>query len=78
VHIGLFSILVFLWGSYFIRRRTVPARVIWKLALAGIAYGTLMEFVQLYFIANRSFEVWDIAADSLGCITGAVLVRKRV
>ncbi len=36
----------------------------------GIAYGTIMEFVQKYWIPNRSFELNDIVADSCGCLLG--------
>ncbi len=38
-----------------------------RIVLGGIAYGTIMEFVQKYWIPNRSFELADIAADSVGC-----------
>lgn len=34
----------------------------------GIGYGIAMEFVQKYWVINRSFEKMDILADSVGCL----------
>ena len=36
--------------------------------VSGIAYGTIMEFIQEAWVANRSFELLDIAADGVGCL----------
>jgi hypothetical protein len=73
VHIILFSILcgLFAWPlrwSVMDRRRL--NQYFLRIALAGIAYGTIMEFVQQYWVANRSFEILDIVADSIGCLLG--------
>lgn len=38
------------------------------ITVLGIAYGTVMEFVQDQWIPNRSFELMDIAADSAGSL----------
>ncbi len=38
--------------------------------LLSIAVGVIMEYIQKYYIPNRSFEVWDIVADSAGSILG--------
>jgi len=45
--------------------------------LGGIVYGTIMEFVQKYWIPNRSFEILDIAADSVGCLLAYLYSRRR-
>lgn len=44
------------------------SRLPWFLliTISTIAYGIVMEFVQRDFIPNRSFDIWDIAADSIG------------
>lgn len=42
-------------------------RFLWITAL-GIAYGITIEFMQKSFIANRSFEILDILADTVGCL----------
>jgi len=48
------------------------------IALAGITYGTVMEFVQKYWIPGRSFELLDIAADSVGSLLALVYSRIQV
>jgi hypothetical protein len=35
-----------------------------------------MEFVQKWFVANRSFDVGDIGADAAGVILGFILAKK--
>jgi VanZ family protein len=49
---------------------------IW-IGLIGIAYGIGIEFVQKYFIPNRSFELGDIAADTTGCVLGVIFSIRR-
>ena len=70
IHIALFGILCFLC-SFPLRSSTLSQQQKKKwfvlITLAGITYGTIMEFVQDQWIPNRSFELMDIAADSTGC-----------
>jgi hypothetical protein len=35
-----------------------------------------MEFAQEYFVANRSFEMGDIAADAAGSLIGYFLTKR--
>ena len=79
VHIFLFAVLVFLWYQ--------PWRPLWNkefltraLIISFIAfdYGVAMEFVQRYFVANRSFDAWDIVADGVGCLLPYFWLRTRV
>jgi VanZ family protein len=71
IHIGLFSILVFLccWAVHIGSQKKLRSSFIaW--AIAGIAYGIIMEFIQKYFIPNRSFDTGDIIADAAGSLLG--------
>jgi VanZ family protein len=60
VHIFIFGILSFLFCK--------AANKKWFLLIALFCsiYGMAMEFVQENWIPNRSFDVWDIVADSIG------------
>ncbi len=80
VHITLFFILCFLFVRPFRKSGYKDLqRKKWFLGivLGGIAYGTIMEFVQKYWIPNRSFEILDIAADSVGCLLAYLYSLKR-
>ena len=55
------------------RSTTLEAIVV----LGTIAYGVAMEFVQRDFVANRSFDVMDIMADSVGAVLGFALVAAK-
>ena len=70
VHIGLFSVLIFLWCSSF--QLGLPGTS-WIIIIIAIFYGILVEFVQKTWIPNRSFDLYDVLADGIGSIVGLVL-----
>ena len=78
VHIGLFGMLVFLfcWGLQKKYSATKLNKIFSTIALLALVYGIIMEFVQRYFIPNRSFDTGDIIADAAGCFTGWWLAVK--
>lgn len=67
VHIGLFAVLLFLWGNVL---GLLNQRQKWGLLVAAIVYGLLVEVVQDQLIVNRDFDLWDAAADTLGAVVG--------
>ncbi|MEO5946521.1 MAG: VanZ family protein [Chitinophagaceae bacterium] len=71
VHIGLFTIMVFLccWAITKLKKNNLK-KLFLITALISLIYGIGMEFVQKYFITNRSFDIGDIIADAIGCVTG--------
>jgi VanZ family protein len=79
VHIAMFFILVTAWcrwASLIVDEKKL-LRVLFAFTLLWFAYGVIMEFVQLYFISNRSFDIWDVVADAAGCIGGAYFSYGR-
>jgi hypothetical protein len=79
IHVGLFSVMIVLWCLPFLGRRS-PQQVgnlFAFISVVWLAYGVAMEFVQHYFISNRSFDTGDIAADAIGCLIGFLFVKKQ-
>ena len=80
VHIGMFAIMVSLWCWAMLKIYSVSKRLrpvfIW-IGLLSLSYGIGMEFVQKYFIDNRSFDEGDIIADAVGCSLGVFFSLKR-
>jgi len=72
IHIGMFALLTLLWCYAFFKSN--PSNNLLKIFLITgfvfIIYGAAMEFVQKYWIPNRSFELEDIIADTIGVILG--------
>lgn len=66
VHIGLFGMLNFLILWAFLRQKADTKKLFLYTTLACILYGIMMEFVQKYFAADRSFDLTDIIADATG------------
>lgn len=79
VHVGLFFILLILLSFPFNNTTlTTKLRLKWFLifTISAILYGIAIEYVQKYFILNRTFSVLDIIADAFGCIAGYYCARR--
>ena len=79
VHVGLFAGLVFLWGLPFqslIEKAERRNLIYGLIALGFMAYGVAIEFIQRDFIPFRSFDLYDIVADTIGCVIGWITIRK--
>jgi len=73
VHVILFGGLVVTWAlflnrNYFYSKQLTKFLLI--LFLLSTANGILLEFVQKYYIPNRSFDLYDIVADACGAAAG--------
>lgn len=66
VHIGFFAVLLVLWLWALMPEKKVA---VWLL-LAALIYGITVEVVQDRFIPNRSFDLGDWAADTVGSFIG--------
>jgi VanZ family protein len=78
VHIILFGSFVFLWSFYYgakLGTKNFPYKQSFFILIIACLYGTAMEFVQKYFIPNRDYDIYDIAADVVGAIVGFLFVR---
>jgi VanZ family protein len=80
VHIGILSIMVFLWCLPLINRPSQKraVKIFVGIAIGFFCYGVLMEFVQHFFISNRSFDWGDIGADAAGCLVGFFLSKRQL
>lgn len=70
IHFILFGGIVLVWGLY-VRKACPPAKRVKMTLLAAvfsIILGVTLEYVQLYFVAGRSFDINDIVADATGAI----------
>jgi len=80
VHIGMFTIMVSLW-CWAMLGTTVAIKKFKKIFLlitaTCIIYGIAIEYIQEYFIPNRSFDVGDIIADAVGCSAGLLFSLNR-
>lgn len=75
VHAILFGGIVLLWGFnlYFRRSDNLKwQRIIVMLTLFSVGLGIGLEFLQRYYIPNRSFDGIDIIADTTGAIAAAL------
>jgi VanZ family protein len=75
VHFLLFGFIAMSWTINF-STRYPPQWKKWLIifCLFSISLGIALEFVQLYFVPNRDFDVWDIFADTLGAIVFSLII----
>lgn len=69
VHIFLFFVLVQL---FYQPVSPAPAKL-FAIACIAICYGVAMEFIQGYWIPDRSFELADIFSDAAGAIAALLI-----
>jgi VanZ family protein len=67
VHMFLFAVLFLMCRFAFNFRQKFYT--IW-LFLSVVAYGLSVELIQKYWIPGRSFDLYDLLADTIGCIAG--------
>ncbi len=81
VHAALFGILLlaFAWPY---RRSALPLpfrqQLLLRLLMATIVWGLATEFIQLFFIPGRAFDLADWLADALGALLAYALFRKKL
>lgn len=81
VHIFLFSMLTIFFCFPLLYAKQKPSikyftKYLIIATLTSIAIGIIMEYIQKY-IPGRSFDIWDIVADSIGAIVGAIFCSLR-
>lgn len=81
VHVVLFGGIVFFWAFHLYYRRLSTQK--WRTTIVlltcfSIALGIVLEFLQLYYIPNRSFDGLDIVADTAGALAAGLfhLLKK--
>lgn len=80
VHIGMFGGLTFLfcwpfYKSHFSTQKRINYFI--KIAIAASIWGLTIEFIQRFYIAGRSFDLLDWAADSLGALFALLFCSKK-
>ena len=79
VHVFLFGFNVLFWGFYYWSRQFAKPRmkkIVIVITVLTIILGIAMEYVQLNFVPNRSFDGGDIIADIVGAVIGAAWMMR--
>ncbi|UEG50493.1 VanZ family protein [Ferruginibacter lapsinanis] len=80
IHAGTFGLLAYLFMYPFQRAALATSEKLQyflRIALAASIWGLTIEFIQKYYIPNRSFDLLDWAADTVGVIITFVFLRKN-
>lgn len=74
VHFVFYFLFVILWLKA-IKQCNFPIKNSILILAFAILYGLLMEFCQKIFTTNRSADFLDALANTLGAITGYVIIN---
>ena len=76
VHFCLFGGIVLLLSLAIYRQKKYisPATLV-ILVIMAASYGLAIEFIQKYWAVGRSFDMYDVIADSLGAIAGVWMFK---
>lgn len=71
VHFGLFGgIVLFLSLGIYKQKKYISPLTLVLLVIVAAGYGLAIEFIQKYWAIGRSFDMYDVVADTLGAIAG--------
>jgi VanZ family protein len=76
VHFLFFAGFFALW--YMLSNKSVNSVLL--IIILSVLYGFSLEYYQLHCVAGRSFDVWDGVADTVGALSGWVVMwwlRKK-
>ncbi|MGE0568023.1 MAG: VanZ family protein [Bacteroidia bacterium] len=76
IHAFIFFIL-YLTGYLFIKRKNINTFFILIYLVTCVFYGISLEYMQATFFINRSFDYYDMIANSFG-VLAAYLLRERI
>ncbi len=75
IHAMLFGIQAWLWA----RSVSINPNTLLLICLSTAAYGVLTELLQGWLTTSRTFDVYDMLADGIGCgVVWLIYSRKSV
>ena len=81
VHISLFFALCYLFMlPIFQSSESISGKIktFVIITILAIGYGISIEFIQRDYIPKRSFDMWDIVADTIGSVLAFIWFKRKV
>lgn len=73
IHALLFGVQAWLWA----RAVSLSSNRLLLICLGTAAYGVLTEVLQSWLTTSRTFDVYDMLADGIGCVVVWVIYRRK-
>jgi VanZ family protein len=74
IHFVFFLGFAYFWHAIFASKN----KSIWWAIGISVLYGFAIEVYQKYCVLGRSFDVWDIVADSVGAICILIIIKIQM
>lgn len=78
-HFVVFGTLYFLWADA-ISKTKIEITMIFRLAIALLLYGIIIELIQHYWYVSRTGDTLDVLANAIGIVLGlfAKKLKQRI
>jgi VanZ family protein len=76
VHALLYFLFVFVWLAYFKSSKKATKGIYVLVSVALFIYGIVIEVLQGSFVATRTYDNWDIVANTAGIVIGIIVFYK--
>ncbi len=76
VHAGIYFSLYLLWGFVLFRKKYSMKKHLITIAILLFIYGMVIEVVQGAWVVSRTFDLWDVAANTVGILFGGIVLYK--
>lgn len=78
-HFLAYALFTWLWfNSFYFKFNFSKIKSIFRSILVSVAFGIIIEVLQLILTNSRSFDVLDILANSLGVLFAAILIHTKI
>ena len=76
-HFGMYGVWTYLFVNVLSDRPgTSGNRAVWTSIIIGTITGVVLEYGQYIMMLGRSFEIWDMVANTCGAFAGAWISRS--
>ena len=80
-HTLSYTLMILLWMVHYkLKFKTITFKHFFVLMLSVIFFGIIIEYLQLFLTSYRSFDWWDVLANTIGVIMGFLLfmIAKKI
>lgn len=78
-HFLAYALFTWLWfNSFYFKFNFSKIKSVFRSILVSVTFGIIIEVLQLILTASRSFDIFDIIANSLGVLFAVILIQTKI
>lgn len=78
-HFLAYALFTWLWfNSFYFKFNFSKIKSVFRSILVSVTFGIIIEVLQLILTTSRSFDIFDIIANSLGVLFAVILIQTKI